>query len=149
MPDILHRLTIDASPERVLDLAATTTGLERWWTGRAVPGDATLGGRFEVFFGEATMPAAAFTIEERTTDKVVWRCCDGPSDWIGTSITFSTRPRDDGGTTLLFAHRGFAEETEFVSGCATNWASYLNSLKSGVETGAFAPYPGGEVSRWD
>ena len=34
MPDILHRISIDASPETVHDLVATTEGVGRWWTGR-------------------------------------------------------------------------------------------------------------------
>ena len=38
MPNILHRLSIDAPPERVHQLAATREGIERWWTGRPVAG---------------------------------------------------------------------------------------------------------------
>jgi hypothetical protein len=36
-----------------------------------------------------------------------------------------------------------------MSGCSSNWGSYLASLKSGAENGGFAPYPAGEISRWD
>ena len=34
MPDILHRISIDAPQEHVHDLIATTDGVARWWTGR-------------------------------------------------------------------------------------------------------------------
>ena len=33
MPNILHRLSIDAPPDRVHQLAATREGIEQWWTG--------------------------------------------------------------------------------------------------------------------
>ena len=43
MPDILHRISIDAPQERVYDLIATTEGVARWWTGRQVSGEAQWG----------------------------------------------------------------------------------------------------------
>jgi uncharacterized protein YndB with AHSA1/START domain len=38
MPNILHRVSIDAPPARVHELAATREGSERWWTGHPVAG---------------------------------------------------------------------------------------------------------------
>jgi hypothetical protein len=35
-----------------------------------------------------------------------------------------------------------------MSGCSTNWGSYLTSLKTGAEGFGFQPYPAGEISRW-
>ena len=35
-----------------------------------------------------------------------------------------------------------------MSGCSSNWGSYLTSLKTGAETSQFAAYPHGEISRW-
>ncbi len=43
MPNMLHRLSIDAPPERVHQLAATTDGIRRWWTGHPVAGDDKIG----------------------------------------------------------------------------------------------------------
>jgi hypothetical protein len=34
MPDILHRISIDAPRQRVHKLIASTDGIARWWTGR-------------------------------------------------------------------------------------------------------------------
>lgn len=149
MPSILHRLSIDAPPRRVHDLVAGTTGIAQWWTGCPVTGDDGVGGRIAVFFGDREHAAAVFEVVERAPQRVGWRCADGPREWLDTRITFTLAPRDDGGTTLLFAHSGWAEESEFMSGCSSNWGAYLTSLKAGAETGAFAPYPAGEVSRWD
>ena len=36
-----------------------------------------------------------------------------------------------------------------MSGCSSNWAACLMSLKSGAEGSGFNAYPGGELSRWD
>jgi uncharacterized protein YndB with AHSA1/START domain len=58
MPDILHRISIDAPPEAVHDLVATTDGIARWWTGRPVDGDSTVGGRFGIYFGVSGAPAS-------------------------------------------------------------------------------------------
>jgi uncharacterized protein YndB with AHSA1/START domain len=141
MPSILHRLSIDAPPERVHDLAATTDGIERWWTGRPVVGDDEVGGRFAVHFRDGANPAAAFEVVERDPGRIVWRCVDGPGDWIDTRITYALTPRDDGGTTLLFSHEGWQRESEFMNGCSTNWCAYLMSLKSGAEGQASTPSP--------
>jgi uncharacterized delta-60 repeat protein len=99
MPNILHRLSIDAPPERVHHLAATREGIQRWWTGHPVAGDDEIGGRFEVYFREPANPAATFEVVECSPGRIVWRCADGPHDWIDTRITYALKPRDDGGTT--------------------------------------------------
>jgi uncharacterized protein YndB with AHSA1/START domain len=149
MPNILHRLTIAAPPERVEQLATSTRGIEQWWTGRQVAGEDTAGGQLAVHFSDGPRAAAVFKILERSPERILWRCLEGPSDWIETRITFALTPRADGGTTLLFGHEGWQQENEFMNGCSTNWASYLMSLKSGAEGHGFSPYPAGEISRWD
>ena len=149
MPNILHRLSIDAPPERVHELAATKQGIQQWWTSHPVAGDDCVGGRLAVYFGDRARAAAVFEVLERTPQRIVWRCVEGPQDWLDTRITFALKPRDHGGTTLLFSHKEWKEENEFMNGCSTNWAAYLMSLKSGAEGRGFNPYPGGEISRWD
>jgi uncharacterized protein YndB with AHSA1/START domain len=149
MPDILHRLTIDAPPQRVHDLIGSTDGIARWWSGRPLAGEHAVDASFSVYFGEAEKPAAVMQVLTDATDQVAWLVTEGPDSWIGTRITFELRPRNDGGTTLLFTHADWREASEFMSGCSTNWGAYLTSLKAGAENGAFAAYPASEVSRWD
>ena len=149
MPNILHRLSIDAPPERVHDLTATRDGIERWWTGHPVAGDDAVGERLSVYFSDGAEPAATFEVVQRSPRQITWRCVAGPQDWIDTGIIFALKPRADGGTTLLFSHEGWQHENEFMNGCSTNWASYLMSLKSGAEGQGFNAFPGGEMSRWD
>jgi uncharacterized protein YndB with AHSA1/START domain len=148
MPDILHRISIDAPPERVHDLIATTEGVARWWTGRPLSGETSVGSQFSVYFRDADKPAAVMEVTSDTPGEVAWRVVGGPGEWIGTLITFALRPWGSGGTTLLFSHARWAEASEFMSGCSTNWGSYLTSLKTGAEGLGFQPFPGGEISRW-
>ena len=148
MPDILHRISIDAAREDIHDLVATTGGIARWWTGRPLDGDSSVGGRFGIYFGDADTPAAVMQTESDTADEVVWRVIEGPDAWINTRITFALRPSCNGGTTLLFTHSDWPEASEFMSGCSSNWGAYLTSLKYGAEGVSFRPYPQGEISRW-
>jgi uncharacterized protein YndB with AHSA1/START domain len=148
MPDILHRISVDAPREDVHQLVATTAGIARWWTGRPLEGDSTVGSRFSIYFGDADTPAAVMQMQSDGPEEVVWRVIEGPDAWINTMITFVFRPSSNGGTTLLFTHANWAEASEFMSGCSTNWGAYLTSLKTGAEGVGFQPYPQGEISRW-
>ena len=148
MPDILHRISIDAPSQRVHDLIASTDGIAHWWTGRPLTGEHANGSSFGVYFGDAGQPAAVMQVLTDTPDDVVWRVADGPDTWIETRITFTLRADGQSGTTLLFTHAGWQQASEFMSGCSTNWGAYLTSLKTGAEGHAFAAYPDGEISRW-
>lgn len=148
MPDILHRISIDAPTDRVRELIATTDGIGRWWTGRPVEGRTSAGERFALYFGDADEPAGVMQVIADAPDEIAWRVVEGPDEWIDTVITFALRRVDGGGTTLLFSHADWRKASEFMSGCSTNWGAYLTSLKTGAETGRFAAYPAGEISRW-
>ena len=145
MPDILHRISIDAPPQRVHDLIASTDGIACWWIGRPLTAEHTIGSSFSVYLGDAEKPAAVMQVLTDTPDHVAWRVTDGPD----TRITFTLRPSGHGSTTLLFTHADWQQASEFMSGCSTNWGAYLTSLKTGAESGAFAAYPAGEISGWD
>ncbi len=147
MADIHHRLTIDASRERVHEMIATKTGIERWWTGQPLEGDEGVGGELGLYFG-GTKPAAVMQVIEDTPGQIVWRCVDGPEDWRETRITYQLKTAADRETTLLFSHTGWREPTEFMGMCSTHWASYLIGLKAGLEGRDYTPYPQGEVNRW-
>ena len=148
MPDILHRISIDAPAPRVHDLVASTDGIGQWWNGHPADGGTAVGETFGVRFGDADKPAAVFRVETDRPDEVAWRVIEGPDEWIDTVITYRLAPASHGGTTLLFSHAGWREPSEFMSGCSTNWGAYLTSLKHGAESGAFAAFPAGEISRW-
>src|SRR5258708_22293902 len=101
MPDTPPRTRIDAPRDSADDLVATTDGMARWWTGRPLEGDSTVGSRFAVFFGDADTPAAVMEVQSDMADEIVWRVIEGPDSWIGTLITFARHPSSNRGTTLL------------------------------------------------
>ena len=120
MVDILHRVGIaDTAPEAVHEALTTIDGLAGWWT-TDTTGDPTPGGTIAFRF-----PPGGFDM------KVL-------SSQPGEEITWEVV---DGRTTVLFAHRGWAEPVEFMHHCSTKWATFLLSLKSLLETGKGAPSP--------
>jgi hypothetical protein len=81
--------------------------------------------------------------------EVRWRCVDGPSEWIGTDIIYKM-VYEDNQTTILFGHRNWREEAEFMSHCSMKWATFLLSLRAYVETGKGVPAPhDSPIGNWD
>ncbi len=73
---------------------------------------------------------------------------DGPSEWIGTTITFDLT-HDGEWTIVMFSHAGWREPVEFMHHCSTKWARFLLSLKSLTETGQGAPHPNDvQIRNW-
>jgi uncharacterized protein YndB with AHSA1/START domain len=138
MVDILHRVGAKTpTPEKAYDALTTIDGLAGWWT-KDTKGSPEVGGVLEFRF-----PAGGFdmeVVEQRPSERVVWRVVAGPVEWIGTTIEWDLR-QDGDYTIALFAHRGWAEPVEFMHHCSTKWATFLMSLKSLVETGEGAPAP--------
>src|SRR5258706_15229061 len=102
MPDILHRISIDALPQPVHDLIASTDGIARWWTGRPLTGEHIIGSSFSVYFGQAEQPAAVMQVLTDTPDHVVWRGTHGPPPPTDTPISLPPRPPGPRGPPPLF-----------------------------------------------
>jgi uncharacterized protein YndB with AHSA1/START domain len=143
MVDILHRVGMTASPEQVYAALTTVDGLAAWWTTDTREDDNIV----EFRFGE--VGGFDMRVVELTPNKrVEWLVVDGPSEWVGTTVTFDLT-QDGDWTIVLFAHTGWREPVEFMYHCSTKWASFLLSLKSLVETGTGAPHPQDvQISNW-
>jgi len=139
MADIRHRVAISAPREDVYRAVSTPEGVSGWWT-RTVEGESKLGGQLRFFFGSPE-PAAVMTIEELTPhERVVWRCIEGPDEWLQTTQVFEMRPDGDQ-TVLMFTHAGWREPVEFMHHCSTRWGYFLLSLKAGLEGRGATPFP--------
>ena len=87
-------------------------------------------------------------MESSRPSRVVWRCVQGPDEWVGTTLSFDLRADGDE-TVMMFAHAGWREPVEFMHHCSTVWAVYLVGLKHGLEGGKATPFPHNElVSSW-
>ena len=57
--------------------------------------------------------------------------------------------RQDDYTIVMFGHRKWREEVEFMGHCSTKWAVYLLSMRELVETGRGKPAPNDvTISNW-
>ena len=143
MVDILHRIGIKAPAARVFGAVSTLQGLGHWWT-EEVEGAEGIGGRIEFSFhspeGEFKGKMVMEVREASAPKKLVWRCVDGPPEWIGTDITFELSEQD-GQTIILFGHRHWREAVEATYHCSMKWATFLLSLREYVETGKGKPSP--------
>jgi uncharacterized protein YndB with AHSA1/START domain len=144
MVDILHRVGITATPEKVYDALTAVDGLAGWWT-TDTSGDSD--GTLQFRFGEV----GGFdmkVLDLQPGKRVLWEVLDGPAEWIGTTVSFDLI-QDGDWTIVLFAHAGWREPVEFMSHCSTKWAIFLMSLKALVETGTGAPHPHDvQISDW-
>lgn len=133
MVDILHRVGIDATPDKVFQALATLEGVRGWWFSTAT-GSAAKGGFFT--FGPNEMQVIA-----AEPDRLVhWRCTRGPDEWLDTEVTFRLDWKE-GQTFVVFKHANWKEPVEFMHHCSTKWATILLSLRDLVEKSEGHPIP--------
>jgi uncharacterized protein YndB with AHSA1/START domain len=136
---IRHRVGIDACVLKVYDALATREGVAGWWT-RDVRGASRPGKALAFYFGDRD-PSAVMEVRELSRPEcVVWRCTEGPSEWMNTTVSFFLY-EDGPETVLLFTHAGWSEPFEFMHHCSTKWAYFLLGLKAGFEGGKANPWP--------
>ena len=151
MVDIVHRVGIKAPASKVYDALATIDGLAGWWT-TATTGSSKVDGviafRFHTETGDEIGGFDMDVVELVPGEKVRWRVKAGPAEWVGTDIEFALSRQDDY-TIVMFGHRRWREEVEFMSHCSTKWGTFLLSLRDLVETGAGQPAPRDmKISNW-
>ena len=132
MPDIFHRVGIDAEPQRVFEALTTIDGIKNWWSSVA-HGDASQGGVFQFRQNQ-------LEVTHVDPQLVTWRYSGPAEDWVGTEMRFRLEKRD-GQTYVLFSHAGWREPNEFMHHCSTKWATFLLSLKDLIEKGEGRPEP--------
>jgi uncharacterized protein YndB with AHSA1/START domain len=138
MPDILHKVDIQSSPDATYTALTTLDGLAGWWT-TTTHGNPDVGGTVAFRFG----PQGGFdmkVLELQPGRRVLWQVVGGPEEWLGTKVSFALR-RDGDFTVVLFEHQGWKEPVEFMHHCSTKWATYLLSMKSLLEGGRGRPHP--------
>jgi uncharacterized protein YndB with AHSA1/START domain len=143
MVNIIHRIGIRATAEKVYEALSTIQGLAHWWT-ENVEGNEQIGGKIRFTFqeknGEVKGTMVMEVISLDSPKEVKWRCKEGPDEWIGTDITFQLSPVVNQ-TILIFGHRNWHEAVEFTAHCSMKWAVFLLSLREYVETGKGRPSP--------
>jgi len=119
MVDIVHRVGIKEPVSKVYAALSTIDGLAGWWT-RETTGTSKVGGNIAFVFH---MPNG----EEIGGFEM---------DVLELAI-------------VMFSHRKWREEVEFMAHCSTKWATFLLSLRDLVETGEGKPSPHDlPISNW-
>jgi len=138
MVDILHKVGIKSSSQNDVYKALTTVeGLAGWWTNNT-RGESKVGGVLQFRFHAGGIDMRV--LELHPGKRVLWQVIDGPTEWIGTKVSFELKQEGDW-TIVLFKHQGWKEPVEFMHHCSTKWGVFLLSLKSLLETGKGAPHP--------
>ncbi|MBO9681247.1 MAG: SRPBCC domain-containing protein [Flavisolibacter sp.] len=152
MVNIIHRIGIRSTPDKVYKAVSTVEGVSNWWT-EEVEGDSEVGGKIHFTFrtttgdikGQMRMEVKELIPQQR----VHWHCIEGPDEWIGTDITFDLSEQGDQ-IILIFGHRNWRESVEFTAHCSMKWAVFLLSLRDYVETGKGAPSPNDvKIDNWN
>ena len=133
MPAILHRVGINATPEKVFEALSTIEGLRHWWIVETT-GDAKKGGLIDFGFCEMKV------VESEPKKFVHWKCTRGPDEWVGTEVIFQLKWKDEQ-TFVIFKHTNWKEPVEFMHHCSTKWAIFLLSLRDWLERSEGRPYP--------
>ena len=137
MAEIIHRVGIQATSEKVFRALSTIEGLAGWWTvntrGVSAVGKA-ITFQFRNPTGDTIGEFEMEVVKQEPSKGVQWKCVKGPTEWIGTEITFDLKQENEF-TIVLFGHRKWKDAVEFTAHCSTKWAMFLMSLKDLIETG--------------
>ena len=139
MTDILHRVIVETSPEKLYQALTEQRGLSAWWTKAKTTAKAGALASFR--FGPNGDHKVDMKITELVpNERVVWKCVAGP--WVDTKeFSFEIKPHERG-SVVQFANRGWAEPSEFFMHCNCKWGFFLGvSLKNYLESGTGKPHP--------
>jgi uncharacterized protein YndB with AHSA1/START domain len=137
MPDILHELTIAATPDVVYQAITEARGVTRWWAPEAIV-QPKVGSKAECRFrgGQFVIPVEINRLEPgRNFD---WAVKGGLPEWSGTYVRWNLTPVDNG-TKVRFGHCDHASTDGLFANNSYTWPRYLTSLKDYVETGKGRP----------
>jgi len=151
--NIIHRIGIKAPIAKVYAALSTVEGVAGWWT-RDTAGESKPGGTVKVLFRSPTgdeVGRMEFEVLKLSPhmEEVDWRFKSGPEEWVGTDVTFKLSQEGDC-TLILFGHRNWREEGEFMAHCSMKWATFLLSLRQFIETGEGRPSPDDlKIDNWN
>ncbi len=112
MAEIVHRVHVNAAPADVV---------------RALREEA-----LRVAFWPVATKLSMRASAEDSASTVAWSCVEGPSEWVGTCVSFDVASEGEE-SVVRFSHRNWRASTDFMAQCATSWARVLFSFKSHLE----------------
>src|SRR5262252_4351496 len=138
MADLLHSITIEATPKQVYAAVATEKGMRGWWTADTTM-QAKPGGKVEFGF-EKRAVVFRMRVEALEPGKRVAMTCSGdPDEWAGTRLEWTITPGDEG-TRIDFCHGNWKAMDGYTAMCNSTWGELMYRLKKYVETGRANPH---------
>jgi uncharacterized protein YndB with AHSA1/START domain len=135
---ILLRVPIDADPGAIYKALATSEGVNGWWSNHT-EGPEGIGSTMKVAFPDAPITFDFEVTEETGDQRVAWRCLAGPTEWIGTVISFDVHKGEEENS-VLFTHDGWKTTEESFPFIAYSWAQILPRLKKLAEGAGADPF---------
>lgn len=134
MADILHKLAIEAPPEKVYEMIATKAGLSKWWTPK-VTHEPRLGA--EASFEFPGTGISGMVTEVHPNTKISWKFSKAENhwmdEWVGTELSISVERDERGNAVLRLAHAGWKKPNDYYMTCNYTWAYLLTGLKNLLE----------------
>ena len=115
MTDILHRITIQAAPDRVFAALTVSEGLQSWWTqdSTATPESGSVA-VFKFLQGKVVF---RMRIEELVPGKrLAWSCLGEPQEWEGTQLTWDLEGTESNGPICVLPTKGGLQRRESTQG---------------------------------
>lgn len=138
MPNIKHKLPIEAPVDVVFKAITNREGLAGWWTA-ANTGKPELGAIISFDFGEKYHNEMKI-VRLELNRHVEWVCLKGDPEWVGTHFRFELEKSGENSAIMRFGQTGWREETDFYANCNYHWGHYMTSLKSYCEIGKGMPF---------
>jgi hypothetical protein len=117
------------APGTPAEVAAVIADVRAWWDGDIDGPTASAGDVFT--YRHEPEHRSTQRITEASPERVVWHVDDAhlsfvadPGEWIGSDIVFDLAPTD-GGTAVVFTHRGLTPAAECFEACSSAWAFYI------------------------
>jgi uncharacterized protein YndB with AHSA1/START domain len=129
--DFIANMTIRASREKVHKLLAEIVGLKQWWE-NPVKGTPGKGGNLRFEFQDSD-EHSVMMVDSATTDKVQWTVIEDTGfngEWVGTTIIFELRKKDEHHIEMKFRHIGLTPDLKSYEPCKKAWRYYLTNIKN-------------------
>lgn len=131
---IQARFETTCPPSELMGWLTNVGRISGWWTD-SVTGSAGAAG--DVFHARFPTTDVVFDLEvtEASDGVVEWHVPESPPWWKGTTIRFEAGPDENGKTSFLFTHRGFAEDDPMIAAITPAWVRFLDRLVEVAESG--------------
>lgn len=133
MADILHQITIEATPSDIYAALTTINGIKNWWTD-ACELASQEGGQCKFWFDQKstvlTMRAQRLLPDQR----VFWRCIGGPKEWVNTELWWEITQTSPQQCRVDFKHMNWANDEGSFALCNSTWGGLMHRLKQSCES---------------